>query len=229
MAKDPCKYKLPGSDTWMSELEFKQALSDGLLDQLMIESGLSVPSLKGFSPDSNKAESYKLGRGKGQKMTEDAELKAGSPEANEDLPPVDELDQAKQVEKLSNTILDIAKKSPARITAEGKIQGGMINLMSNVQKADAKPNISTPSTIPFLPQTITLKHLARSVNDLNSILKNGFDSDKVSIDSPIPGVYFSSEDWSTMDRFGRESDNSLFVDIDNKDLLYFDTPSDFTP
>jgi hypothetical protein len=30
-----------------------------------------------------------------------------------------------------------------------------------------------------------------------------------------------------MERFGRESDNSLFVDIDNKDLLYFDTPSDF--
>ncbi len=85
MAKDPCKYKLPGSDTWMSELEFKQALSDGLLDQLMIESGLSVPSLKGFSPDSNKAESYKLGRGKGQKMTEDTGLKSSGFDPNDNL------------------------------------------------------------------------------------------------------------------------------------------------
>lgn len=136
-------------------------------------------------------------------------------------------EQAKEVETLSNTITDIAKKSPVRISENGKIEGGMIKLMVEAQKADAKPNISKPSNIPFLPETITLRHLARNANDLNSILKNGFDADKVSIDSPIPGVYLSSEDWSTMDRFGREGDNSLFVDIDNKDLLYFDTASDF--
>ena len=77
MAKDPCKYQLPGSDVWMSELEFKKALVDGLLDQLVMESGVSIPSLKGFSPEPQRAESFKLRGARGAKMTEDASLKSG--------------------------------------------------------------------------------------------------------------------------------------------------------
>lgn len=74
MAK-PCRYQIAGQDTWMSEAELKKALNDGLLDTLMSENNVSIPSLKGFKPDPNKVESYKLGRGKGGKMTEDANLK----------------------------------------------------------------------------------------------------------------------------------------------------------
>jgi hypothetical protein len=74
MAK-PCRYQIKGQDTWMSEAEFKKALNDGLLDTFLLENQVSIPSLKGFKPDSGKIESYKLGRGKGGKMTEDATLK----------------------------------------------------------------------------------------------------------------------------------------------------------
>jgi hypothetical protein len=59
----------------MSEAEFKKALNDGLLDTFLLENQVSIPSLKGFKPDSGKIESYKLGRGKGGKMTEDTTLK----------------------------------------------------------------------------------------------------------------------------------------------------------
>lgn len=45
MAK-PCRYQLPGTDTWMSESEFKKALNDGLIDKFMTENNISVRGLK---------------------------------------------------------------------------------------------------------------------------------------------------------------------------------------
>ncbi len=147
MAKDPCKYKLPGSDTWMSELEFKQALSDGLLDQLMIESGLSVPSLKGFSPDSNKAESYKLGRGKGQKMTEDTELKSSEAVASE---------KERFSQKLSNSELDALRTSirnrfPDSYTSE---------VLDQVSEAIKTGESNLPFELDYLADGITLNDVA---------------------------------------------------------------------
>ena len=50
-----CEYQLPGSDTWISENEFKQMLHDGLLDKVMIDNNLAI---RGIKPDQAKADSY---------------------------------------------------------------------------------------------------------------------------------------------------------------------------
>ena len=108
--------------------------------------------------------------------------------------------------------------------------GGLTDLENAALELDKKPSITTPGKIEFLPETISLTHLTRNENDLNSILKNGFDVEQVNLDSPIPGVYFSSEDWSseTMDRFDREKQNALYTQIKNDGLLYFDSVKDLT-
>lgn len=45
MAK-PCRYQLPGTDTWMSESEFKKALNDGLIDEHINNGVISIPNFK---------------------------------------------------------------------------------------------------------------------------------------------------------------------------------------
>lgn len=52
---NPCKFQLPGEDRWMTEDEFKQRLSEGLLDKLMVDNNLSF---RGIKPDRALAESY---------------------------------------------------------------------------------------------------------------------------------------------------------------------------
>jgi hypothetical protein len=85
MAKKPCKYQLPGQDTWMSEAEFKKALNDGLLDKFFIESGISIPALRGFKPESARAESYNLKGSKFGKMGQSPELKSSGFNPNDNL------------------------------------------------------------------------------------------------------------------------------------------------
>ena len=97
MAK-PCRYQIVGQDTWMSEAELKKALNDGLLDTLLSENQVSIPSLKGFKPDPNKVQSYRLGKGKGGKMTEDTNLKSSNVKNEVSLSD----DQRKSYEKLSD-------------------------------------------------------------------------------------------------------------------------------
>jgi hypothetical protein len=45
MAK-PCRYQLPGEDTWMSESEFKKALNDGLIDKYISEGTIAIRNFK---------------------------------------------------------------------------------------------------------------------------------------------------------------------------------------
>ncbi len=45
MAK-PCRYQLPGEDTWMSESEFKKALNDGLIDKYIGEGTIAIRNFK---------------------------------------------------------------------------------------------------------------------------------------------------------------------------------------
>jgi len=85
MAKKPCKYQLPGQDTWMSEAEFKKALNDGLLDKFFIESGISIPALRGFKPESARAESYNLKGSKFGNMGQSPELKSSGFNPNDNL------------------------------------------------------------------------------------------------------------------------------------------------
>jgi hypothetical protein len=131
-----------------------------------------------------------------------------------------------QVEATAKALKKAVKDNPAKIVQEEngfRITGGIFDIQLAAREADKIQDVKTPSSLSFLPKTLTLSHLARSKKDKNSILKNGFDIKQASIDSPIKGTYFSSEDWSTMDRFGRVKEDSLYVDIDNDGLLYFDS------
>ncbi len=58
MAK-PCKYRLPGQESWMSESDFKKTLSDGLLDKFILDDKASIPSLRGFKADATAAEKFR--------------------------------------------------------------------------------------------------------------------------------------------------------------------------
>jgi hypothetical protein len=51
MAK-PCRYRLPGTDTWLSEADFKKTLNDGLLDKYINDDIISIP---GFKPKTETA------------------------------------------------------------------------------------------------------------------------------------------------------------------------------
>lgn len=150
MAKDPCKYQLPGSDVWMSELEFKKALVDGLLDQLVMDSGVSIPSLKGFSPEPKRAESFKLRGARGAKMTEDASLKSGQVEEGA----VSEKERFGQ--KLSNSELDalrtsIRNKFPDSYTSE---------VLDQVSEAIKTGESNLPFELDYLADGITLNDVA---------------------------------------------------------------------
>jgi hypothetical protein len=100
-------------------------------------------------------------------------------------------------------------------------------LQKLARKGNKMGNVKKPSSLKFLPKKITLKHLVRNSKDKKSILKEGFNFNKLDNDSNVPGAYFSSEDWSTVGRFGREQQNALFVDIENEGLVYFDTAEEF--
>jgi GNAT superfamily N-acetyltransferase len=108
------------------------------------------------------------------------------------------------------------------------ITGGDLKIKEIAKQSDKKESVKLPSKISFLPKIINLVHLSRNSKDKKSILKNGFNPKETSIDSPIPGVYFSSEDWSTMDRFGRDSGDKIYTSIENDGLIYFDNTDDFT-
>lgn len=41
-----CQYRIPGTNTWMSEAEFKKQLNAGLLDKAMIEEKISISGIK---------------------------------------------------------------------------------------------------------------------------------------------------------------------------------------
>jgi hypothetical protein len=119
MAK-PCRYQIKGQDTWMSEAEFKKALNDGLLDTFLLENQVSIPSLKGFKPDSGKIESYKLGRGKGGKMTEDTTLKPSSTQTEESNSELRDTTQEEVLNEAKPSTTEIAKSFAEKIRS-GKI------------------------------------------------------------------------------------------------------------
>ena len=125
---------------------------------------------------------------------------------------------------VKNIPIDFIEEEDGRV----RMTGGGIELQVEAKKADKIQDVKTPSFLSFLPKTLTLSHLARNRKDKNNIIKKGFDLRQVSIDSPIKGAYFSSEDWSSMDRFGRVKEDSVYVDIDNNGLLYFDSAMSFS-
>ena len=57
MAK-PCRYKIPGTDTYVSEEKFKEMLNDGLLDKFLLDDNIAVRGLK-IEPDNEAASKYR--------------------------------------------------------------------------------------------------------------------------------------------------------------------------
>ena len=132
----------------------------------------------------------------------------------------------RDVESTAKALGNIEKENPINFeeTEKGfKITGGIIDAKIAAIKGDKISEVKTPSALSFLPKEIKLTHLSRNKKDKSSILKKGFDENMVSIDSPIQGIYFSSEDWSTMDRFGRAKEDIVYTTINNDGLLYFDS------
>jgi len=119
MAK-PCRYQIKGQDTWMSEAELKKTLNDGLLDTLMSENNISIPSLKGFKPDSNKVESYKLKGAKGGEMTEDANLRPSATTTEEGSTELENATQEQTSNEAKPSVSERAKSFAGKIRA-GKI------------------------------------------------------------------------------------------------------------
>ena len=136
-----------------------------------------------------------------------------------------------EVTKLIDALQVAVENNPVKAikVSEGsfEMKGGLTDAVNAAREADKKEDITTPSKIEFLPETITLTHLTRDANDKKNILKNGFDISRRNIDSPIPGIYFSGEDWSKMGRFNRDAKNVVYTDIKNEGLLYFDEPYNF--
>jgi hypothetical protein len=130
------------------------------------------------------------------------------------------------VESTAKALDKLEKENPITIEETdlgAKLTGGIIDVKTKAIEGDKREDVKTPSILNFLPKVIKLVHLARNKKDKGKIISGGFDSNNVSIDSPIPGIYFSSEDWSTMDRFGRSKEDSIYTTIDNDGLLYFDS------
>jgi len=130
------------------------------------------------------------------------------------------------LEATAKALDKVEKENPIKIEETefgGKLTGGIIDVKIKAIQGDRRGDVKTPSTLNFLPKVLELVHLARNKKDKGKIISNGFNAKNVSIDSPIAGIYFSSEDWSTMDRFGRSKEDGIYTTIENDGLLYFDS------
>jgi hypothetical protein len=198
MAK-PCRYQIKGQDTWMSEAEFKKALNDGLLDTFLLENQVSIPSLKGFKPDSGKIESYKLGRGKGGKMTEDTNLRqstSGGVELTKDgveayhstYADFDQFDPNKSSENSRDFgfhfgSTEAAKKRAEDVADANRAKGEEAPSESSSKTIKAKLNIKNPLRLSedrmgdFSPVSI-LRRIFTSMDESGELL-DGFTQEEV--------------------------------------------------
>jgi hypothetical protein len=74
-----CDYQIKGDNVVYSESEFKQLLSEGYLDRLMVENNLKI---KGIKPDENLASSFKLLRAAVPKVQPTEITEAVTPESD---------------------------------------------------------------------------------------------------------------------------------------------------
>jgi hypothetical protein len=86
MAK-PCRFQLPGEDVWMSENEFKQKLNDGLLDKFLIDNKISIPSLRGFKPNTDIASKFTAPVTETTQTTKDETAKKGDTNVDGNVQP----------------------------------------------------------------------------------------------------------------------------------------------
>ena len=158
------------------------------------------------------------------------EVEEGKPQAEPQVATQNKARKEEVIDRTTKQLENYESENPAQLeeTNEGfKVTKGLVGLKISAREADKKPSTTKPKNLSFLPPIINLIHLARNNNDLDSIIKNGFDIEKVNLDSPIPGIYFSNEDWSTVGRFDRKKENSVLTQVKNEGLLYFDSQQDF--
>jgi len=129
--------------------------------------------------------------------------------------------------KATSDALDLVRKErPVVFTDDGFITGGTFDLKIKAIEGDWRPDVTTPSKIPFLPQIFNVVHIT-TPKEGESILKSGFkERDIKKQDHELSGVYFTSEpeSWRRNERYnmGGKKSVDLVSEIENSGLLYFD-------
>lgn len=123
MAK-PCKYRLPGQDTWMSEDDFKKSLADGLLDKFILDDKVSIPALRGFKADPTAAQKFKApvteAAPKVEEVTTTPETKAEPTAKAEPKPTTEKVERKGAVEVEAETKRGTKVTYKAEVSEDGK-------------------------------------------------------------------------------------------------------------
>ncbi len=90
MAK-PCKYKIPGTDTYVSEEKFKEMLNDGLLDKFLLDDNIAVRGLN-IEPNEESASRYRGDIEVDEEIEEDEEEATAQDLSDEDLASLNNID-----------------------------------------------------------------------------------------------------------------------------------------
>lgn len=231
MAK-PCRYKLAGQDTFMSEEEFKKSLADGLLDKFMIDDKVSIPTLRGFKADTTVAEKFRA------PMTETA------PQA--EVTPTETTKTTKTYYVYYNDktklheVIDSTSSTNQPVVKTFKRQGDADKYMSKLlsEQAEAITVKPTPTEAPTTQSTAEVKtetkstiDLAREINSIDIDNKNkenqdiyfkAYDlipSEELKYGNPstnIAAAYNSAKSKSESER--TDNENKL-IDVVEKELL----------
>ena len=153
MAK-PCRFQLPGEDVWMTENEFKQKLNDGLLDKFLIDNQVSIPSLRGFKPNTDIASKFTAPVTETTQTTKDETEKKGDTNVDGNVQPTAKPSSTEQpktsvqsttkpttskgevavkeelsprTEKLKNDFIESYNKIPERNTAQKRKRANFIS------------------------------------------------------------------------------------------------------
>lgn len=123
MAK-PCKYRLPGQETWMSEDDFKKSLADGLLDKFILDDKVSIPALRGFKADPTVAQKFKApvteAAPKVEEVTTTPETKAEPTAKAEPKPTTEKVERKGAVEVEAETKRGTKVTYKAEVSEDGK-------------------------------------------------------------------------------------------------------------
>lgn len=134
MAK-PCRFQLPGEDVWMSENEFKQKLNDGLLDKFLIDNKVSIPSLRGFKPNTDIASKFTAPVTETTQTTKDETAKKGDTDVNASVQPTAKSSSPKgQQASVQPTVEPTASKGEA--TVESLRADEVAEFRRDVENAD---------------------------------------------------------------------------------------------
>ena len=104
----------------------------------------------------------------------------------------------------------------------GGYEGAILELAEDLDASLDYKNQTSPNKVPFLPEKLTLRHATTSKDTYDTILKEGLKPMKYG-DTPIKGIYYSSQDWGENSRFRGKTEYTVYSDIRNEGLIYFNS------